>query len=82
MIVLLVNIKYMKMGPVGWVAFILVVIGALNWGLVAINPEYDVVSAILGSGTTLARIVFGLVGLSGVITLLGAFMKKSSSSQM
>jgi uncharacterized membrane protein YuzA (DUF378 family) len=46
----------------------LVVIGALNWGLVAL-AEFDLVAAIFGMefGETNAasRIVYGLVGLSG-----------------
>ena len=47
----------------------LVVVGALSWGLVALY-EFDLVAALLadGFGTTspLSRIVYGLVGLSGV----------------
>jgi uncharacterized protein len=47
----------------------LVIVGGLNWGLVAI-AEFDLVAAIVGEefGTTnaLSRIVYGLVGLSAV----------------
>ena len=50
----------------------LVVVGALNWGLVAI-AEFDLVAAIFGLdfGETNAatRIVYGLVGLAGVYQL-------------
>ena len=46
---------------------VLVIVGGLNWGLVAI-AEFDLVAAIVGEefGTTnaLSRIVYGLVGLS------------------
>jgi uncharacterized protein len=61
-------------------ALILVIVGALNWGLVAL-AEFDVVAKIFGMefGQTDAasRVVYGLVGLSGVwvavraTTLLG-----------
>jgi uncharacterized protein len=48
---------------------VLVIVGGLNWGLVAI-AEFDLVAAIVGEefGTTnaLSRIVYGLVGLSAV----------------
>lgn len=48
---------------------ILVIVGALNWGLVAL-AEFDLVAAIFGLefGATngLTRIVYGLVGLSAV----------------
>jgi len=48
----------------------LVIVGALNWGLVAL-AEFDLVATIFGGmefGETnaLSRIVYGLVGLSGV----------------
>jgi uncharacterized membrane protein YuzA (DUF378 family) len=51
------------------VAGVLAIVGALNWGLVAI-AEFDLVAAIFGLdfGQTNAatRIVYGLVGLAGV----------------
>jgi uncharacterized protein len=47
----------------------LVVVGALNWGLVAI-AEFDLVAALFGldfGETNIGtRIIYGLVGLSGV----------------
>jgi uncharacterized protein len=47
----------------------LVIVGALNWGLVAI-AKFDLVAAVFGLdfGETnpATRIVYGLVGLSGV----------------
>lgn len=62
-------------------ALILVIVGALNWGLVAI-AEYDLVAEIFGEefGTTNAvtRIIYGLVGLAGVylaFTLLPAVLR-------
>lgn len=52
------------------IAFILVVIGGLNWGLVAINPGYDLV-ALLGSVTAsiVATVVYALVGISALVLL-------------
>lgn len=51
------------------VALLLVIVGALNWGLVAIT-EFDLVAALFGLdfGETngLTRVVYGLVGASGV----------------
>jgi len=46
-------------------AFILVVIGALNWGLVGLF-SFNLVELILGSVTWLERLVYVLVGISGV----------------
>ena len=47
------------------VAFALLVIGGLNWGLVGIF-RFDVVAAIFGEMSILARIVYALVGLAAV----------------
>lgn len=55
----------MKMNVLDWIVIVLVVIGALNWGLVGIF-RYDVVKSILGDMTTLTRIIYTLVGLSGL----------------
>jgi uncharacterized protein len=62
-------------------ALILVIVGALNWGLVAV-AEFDLVAEIFGEefGTTNAvtRIIYGLVGLAGVylaFTLLPAVLR-------
>lgn len=56
-------------------AGLLVVVGALNWGLVAVG-EFDLVAAVFGLdfGETNAasRVVYGLVGLSGVLLALDA----------
>lgn len=49
------------------ISFILVIIGALNWLLVALF-EFDVVAAIFGAPTDIAsRIVYGIIGLAALI---------------
>lgn len=63
----------MKKSILDWIALILVIIGGLNWGLVAINANYDVVALILGAGSVLARIVYGLVGLAALYTIYYLF---------
>lgn len=53
-------------------ALLLVIIGALNWGLVGLF-RFDLVASLFGGPTAwLSRIVYSLVGLAGVwcITLL------------
>jgi uncharacterized protein len=51
------------------VATVLVIIGALNWGLVAV-ARFDLVAAIFGldfgETNAVTRVVYGLVGVSGV----------------
>lgn len=55
----------------GIVALIIVIIGALNWGWVAITNN-DLVSA-LNSATfkneTVERVVYGIVGLAGLYSI-------------
>lgn len=50
------------------VANILVIVGALNWGLVGLL-DLNVVNLVLGSVAGLEKIVYILVGLSGVLAL-------------
>lgn len=51
------------------VAYILVIVGAINWGLVGLF-NLNLVNAILGSIAGLEKIVYILVGLSGVLMLV------------
>jgi len=55
-------------GAVDTIAFILVLVGALNWGLVGFFG-FDLVATLLGQGTMLARIVYMLVGVSALYCL-------------
>ena len=54
-------------------ALVLAIIGAINWGLVAI-AEFDLVAEIFGlefgETNTATRIIYGLVGLAGVILVV------------
>ena len=47
------------------VAFALLVVGGLNWGLVGLL-NFNLVELILGAGTVLTQIVYVLVGASAV----------------
>lgn len=48
------------------VAVVLVVVGALNWGLVGAFG-FDLVAAIFGPMSALSRIVYVLVGLAALV---------------
>lgn len=60
-------------------SYILVIVGALNWGLVAIGgfmgTNLNVVNLLLGSWPTVEWLVYLLVGLSGVVLLANANKK-------
>ena len=52
-----------------YVAYALVIIGALNWGMIGLFG-FDLVAAVFGDMTILSRIIYSLVGVSAVITAL------------
>ena len=51
------------------IAYILVIIGAINWGLIGFF-NFDLVAAIFGEMSVMSRIIYGLVGISDIILLL------------
>ncbi|MCB1181025.1 MAG: DUF378 domain-containing protein [Chlamydiia bacterium] len=54
------------MKVISWIAMILVVIGALNWGMIGFFG-LDVVGMIFGGAwSPVSRVVYALVGLSGI----------------
>jgi uncharacterized membrane protein YuzA (DUF378 family) len=57
------------MKVIGCIAKLLVIVGALNWGLIGFF-QYDLISNLFGGiDTTGARVVFALVGLAGLYKL-------------
>ncbi|WP_099353257.1 DUF378 domain-containing protein [Fredinandcohnia onubensis] len=54
-------------------ALALVIIGAINWGLIGFF-QFDLVAAIFGGqDSILSRIIYSLVGLSGLYSLMLLF---------
>jgi uncharacterized protein len=47
------------------IALVLVIIGAINWGLVGLF-RFDLVAAIFGADSIPARVIYVLVGLAGL----------------
>ena len=47
------------------IALVLIIIGAINWGLVGIF-NFNLVEAIFGGLSVLTRIIYILVGISGL----------------
>lgn len=50
------------------IALILVVIGAINWGLVGFF-QFDLVATLFGINSAFTRIVFVLIGIAGLYAL-------------
>ena len=66
-----------KLTILDWVALVLAIVGAINWGLVGLF-SFDLVAGIFGSMKWITRIVYDLVGLSGLylIFMLGMSSEK------
>lgn len=51
-----------------WLTLILVIVGAINWGLVGFF-NFDLVGAIFGDMSALSRIIYAVVGVSALYLL-------------
>lgn len=63
-----------KMCAVHGILWFLVIVGALNWGLVGFFG-FDLVAKIFGSMTVISRIIYALIGLSGLLLLFSCAKK-------
>ncbi len=55
------------------IALVFTIIGALNWGFVGLL-EFDLVAALFGEMTVLTRLIYSLVGITGLINVGLLFM--------
>ncbi|MFB6731246.1 DUF378 domain-containing protein [Bacillus mobilis] len=63
------------------IALALVIIGAINWGLIGFF-KFDLVGTIFGGQNAfLARVIFALVGLSGLMCLTMLFQPMKDANQ-
>ena len=53
------------MKVINTIVLVLVIVGALNWGLIALF-NFDLVAWAFGTMTAMTRIVYGLVGIAGL----------------
>lgn len=56
------------------VALILMIAGALNWGLIGFF-DFNLVDAIFGVGSLLSRIIYALVGVVGLWGIVMLFQR-------
>ena len=54
-------------------SYILVLIGALNWGLVGLF-DFNLVSFLFGDMTLLSRVIYSLVGISAIVAAITGHM--------
>lgn len=62
---------------IDWLALMLVIIGALNWGLIGLgmlmDAELNAVNMIVGFSPVLEAVIYLLVGLAGLYTIWTAY---------
>lgn len=58
-------------------AYVLVIIGALNWGLVGLF-SIDLINMIFDSSSMIARLIYTVVGLSGLYMIISLYMHTCS----
>ncbi len=57
--------RVMRVDALDWIAIILTIVGAINWGLIGIF-SFDLVAFLFGTMSLLSRIIYTLVGISGL----------------
>ncbi len=50
------------------VALVLTIVGAINWGLVGLF-DFNLVAALFGEENIVARIIYVLIGIAGIINV-------------
>lgn len=66
-----------KLNALDWTATVLMIVGALNWGLIGMF-DYNLVSALFGVETLITRLVYVVVGLAA---LYGIYMATKLASK-
>lgn len=61
--------------PLNATALALVIIGAINWGLVGLF-DFNLVAALFGDDSALTNLIYILVGLSGLYLAFAAFQRR------
>lgn len=64
-----------KLSALDKISFILVLIGALNWGLIGL-ANFDLVQTIFGSIPLICRIVYILIGAAAINIIVVLFSNK------
>lgn len=66
-----------------YIALALIIIGAINWGLIGFF-QFDLVAALFGGMTSwISRVIYAVIGISGIysLTLFGRISDTSYKNQ-
>ena len=68
-----------KFNVLDYIALILVIIGAINWGLIGFF-RFDLVAFIFGDMSWVSRIIYALVGICGLY-LISFYMRLGTDDE-
>lgn len=61
------------------IALTLLIVGGLNWGLIGFF-DYNLVESLFGNATWLSKIIYGIVGLSAIVSF-GLYARTTERSR-
>lgn len=64
-----------------YASYILVLIGAINWGLVGFF-EFDLVASLFGERSVLSKLVYDIVGLSAIVSAITTYISCKNKEYM
>ncbi len=59
----------MERNWLGIIALILIIIGAINWGLIGFF-RFDLIASLFGQLSAISRIIYAIVGIAGIYSLI------------
>ena len=70
----------MRSRPLDWTALTLVIIGAINWGLIGLF-RFDLIATLFGGmESAISRVIYVIIGLAGLYCL-SLYMKMDDESR-
>ena len=69
-----------RMSALDWAAMALLIVGGVNWGLIGLF-SFDLVAAIFGPMSALARVIYTLVGLAALYSIYTSLKMSDANRQ-
>lgn len=67
------------MNTFDWIAWALVIVGAINWGLIGL-AQFDLVAFLFGDLTVVTRTVYSIVGICAIYLLVTTLKARTSNT--
>lgn len=70
----------MRWNAINWIAWVLMLIGGLNWGLIGFF-NFNLVDALFGTMSDLSRAIYAIVGLAALWQLISVLARSGSNNR-